>query len=58
MFLKLRKMVGALGGIRSRGSVFLLLISRVDGVTGHHPRPLNDQGVLVVSRHLNLEVAN
>jgi len=24
----------------------LFLISRVDGVTGHHPGPLNDQGAL------------
>jgi hypothetical protein len=38
-----REVVGALGGIRSRGSA--ILISRVDGVTGHHPGPLNDQGV-------------
>lgn len=51
------KGVGALGGIRSRGSV-LLPISRVDGVTGHHPGPLNDQGVFVVSGHLNLPDAD
>ena len=37
------EVAGALGGIRSRGSV--MLISRVDDVTGHHPGPLNDQGV-------------
>ena len=47
-----KEIIGALGGIRSRGSV-LLPISRVDGVTGHHPGPLNDQGVFVVSGHVN-----
>ena len=52
------KGVGALGGIRSRGSDSLVLISRVDGVTGHHPGPLNDQGVFVVSGHLNLPDAD
>ena len=52
------KGVGALGGIRIRGSDLLVLISRVDGVTGHHPGPLNDQGVFVVSGHLNLSDAD
>ena len=52
------KEFGALGGIRSRGSDSLVLISRVDGVTGHHPGPLNDQGVFVVSGHLNLPDAD
>lgn len=52
------KGVGALGGIRIRGSDLLVLTSRVDGVTGHHPGPLNDQGVFVVSGHLNLPDAD
>ena len=56
--IRVRIVVGALGGIRSRGSVLRLLISRVDGVTGHHPGPLNDQGVFVVSWDVNFRVAN